>query len=114
MIRARIHSFLCAFAGVRTLVAEQANARIHLVATIVVVVAGFWMGLTSMEWVAVVICMALVWCAEAMNTAIEYLCDLVQPEEHPLVRRAKDVAAAGVLVCAIAAAVVAALILLNQ
>ena len=114
MIQARSKSFGHALAGLRTLVLEQTNARIHAVATLVVIVAGLTLELTPLEWIAITVCVAMVWCAEAMNTAIEYVCDLVEPEQHPLVRRAKDVAAGGVLVCAIAAVVVALLILLNH
>lgn len=114
MIGSRLKSFAHAFTGIGTLVAEQTNARIHALATLVVIVGGAALELTYMEWIAVTVAVAMVWCAEAMNTAIEYICDLVEPEENPLVRRAKDVAAGGVLVCAIAAIVVALLILVNH
>ncbi len=50
------------------------------------------------------------WIAEAFNTALEALADAVHPERHEGVGRAKDVAAGGVLVAAIAAAVIGAAI----
>ena len=111
MLRERLASFGHACAGLATLVREQANARIHLAATLVVVGVGLWLDLRSGEWLAVIICVALVWSAEAMNTALEYLCDLVHPDQHPLIRKAKDVAAGGVLACALAALLVALVIL---
>jgi diacylglycerol kinase len=63
-----------------------------------------------MEWVALVICIVLVLALEAVNTALEYLTDLVSPEYHPLAGKAKDVAAAAVLIAAIGAVWVGILI----
>jgi len=45
-----------------------------------------------------------------MNTAFEYLCDVVSPEHNDAVRHAKDIAAAAVLLCAIGAVVMGMLI----
>jgi diacylglycerol kinase len=67
-----------------------------------------------MEWCALVSAIALVWAAEALNTAVELLTDLVQPERHPLAGRAKDAAAAGVLLASIGAAVIGALVFLPR
>lgn len=86
--------------------ATQANARIHAVATVLVVGAGFFFGLTRLEWALVVAAIALVWTAEAINTAIESAIDLVSPAQHPLAGRAKDAAAGAVLAAAIGAAIV--------
>jgi diacylglycerol kinase (ATP) len=68
--------------------------------------AGLCFGIGAMEWCAVILAMALVWSAEALNTAIELLADALSPDPHPLVGRAKDVAAAGVLLAAMGAAAV--------
>jgi len=88
----------------------QVNARIHLLATVVVVAAGFWWKLSASEWVAIVAAIGLVWTAEAMNTAIEAVVDLVSPEYHVIAGRAKDIAAGAVLCAAITAVVIGALI----
>ena len=53
---------------------------------------------------------SIVWTAEALNTAFEFLADVASPEFHPLVRDAKDVAAGAVLITAIAAGVIGAII----
>lgn len=103
---ARIASFGHAFRGVAELVATQHNAWIHTAATAVVCALGVLLGISAGEWLAVVLAISSVWGAEAMNTAFESLCDLVSPDHHPLVRRAKDVAAGAVLVCATGAATV--------
>ena len=106
----RVASFGFALRGLRILVATQANARIHAVATVLTVGAGFWFALTRMEWCAVIAAIGLVWTAEGLNTALEFLTDLVSPEQHPLAGKAKDVAAGAVLAASIAAAAIGVII----
>ena len=86
------------------------HARVHAVATAIAVAGGLALGIDRLEWVALTLTIAAVWSLEAVNTAIEAVCDLVSPKQHPLVEKAKDVAAGAVLVAAIAALIVAALI----
>ncbi len=110
-----LKSFRHAARGVATLVATQSNARVHLAVTVVVAFLGFWLALTPSEWCWLVIAAALVWTAEAMNTAVELLGDLVSGgEQHAVVGKAKDVAAAGVLLAAMGAALIGVIILLPQ
>jgi diacylglycerol kinase (ATP) len=109
-LEARARSFGHAFRGIGTLLATQHNARIHAGATVAACAAGLWLGISRLEWCCVAIAAAAVWTAEALNTALEILCDAAVPESHPLVGRAKDVAAAAVLVSAAGAALVGLLI----
>jgi diacylglycerol kinase len=111
-LRARIDSFRHAFAGVAVLLREQHNARIHLCATVLVLALAAWLQLGRYDWVLLLLTIALVWAAEALNSSLEYLADAAVPEHHELVARAKDVAAAGVLVCAMVAVVVGILVFL--
>ncbi len=101
-----MRSFRYAIRGVAMMLALQANARIHAAATLVVVALGFWLKIERWEWCAVVASVGLVWTAEALNTALEALTDLVSPGEHPLAGRAKDMAAGAVLCAAVAAAAI--------
>ena len=87
----------------------QHNAWIHVVATVCVAATGFALRVSVQDWRWLIVAIALVWAAEAINTAFEHLCDVVQPEFHASVKRAKDIAAAAVLVCAIAAVAVGVL-----
>ena len=80
----------------------------------VVTAAGWYFQITRQEWLALVLAMTLVLALEAVNTAIEYLTDLVSPEYHPLAGKAKDVAAAAVLIAAIGAVVVGAIVFLPR
>lgn len=101
----RLASFGHAVRGVGVLL-RQPNARIHAVAALGVTVLGLALKVSALEWCALALAMALVLGAEAINTAIELVVDLVQPEWHAMARDAKDVAAAAVLVCSLGAAVV--------
>jgi diacylglycerol kinase (ATP) len=88
----------------------QHNAWIHAAATAFVLAAGFLLRVSTADWCWLVLAISIVWTAEALNTAFEFLADAASPEFHPLVRDAKDVAAGAVLVTAIAAAVIGAII----
>jgi len=101
----RLASLGFAWRGLRIFLA-QPNARIQCGAAVLVLVLGAWLGVSPLEWAALLLAIALVLGAEAMNTALEYVVDLAQPEWHPLARDAKDVAAAAVLVCSLGAAMV--------
>ena len=109
-LRRRVDAFRHAGRGIATMLRTEPHARFHAASTIVVVAAGLWAGLDRLEWVAITLTIALVWSLEAVNTAVEAICDRVSPEAHPLIGVAKDVAAGGVLIAAIAAVVVAGLI----
>lgn len=99
-------SFACAFRGIAALLKSEVHARIHLVGTVAAIALGWWFGLAPGEWIAVVLAIGLVWVAEALNTAIEYVADLAHPDEHPEVKKLKDLAAAAVLFASVAAFVV--------
>jgi len=103
-------SFACAFRGIAALLKSEVHARIHLVATVVVIALGWWFEISRGEWIAVVLATGLVWVAEALNTAIEYVADLAHPDEHPEVKKLKDLAAAAVLFASIVALVVGLLV----
>jgi diacylglycerol kinase (ATP) len=110
-VLARLKSFRFAFEGLAFMLRTQHNAWLHLIATILVIAAGLFLRVSAADWRWLVAAITLVWLAEAMNTAFEYLCDVVQPEFHISVKRAKDIAAGAVLICAIGAAMVGVLTL---
>ncbi len=112
MIKKEIRSFGFAFKGIYTLVKTQPHARFHLAATLAVIAIGFLLDVTGSDWAILVLAVGAVWAAEALNTALEFLADRVAPEWHELVGNAKDVAAGGVLIVSISAAVAGLLIFL--
>lgn len=109
-IKKRIKSFSYAFAGLKVLFKEEHNARIHAVATVLVVAAGILFRITSGEWMAVVICIGMVISAEIVNSSLERCADFIKQERDDRKRDIKDLGAAAVLVCAIAAAVVGCIV----
>jgi len=107
----RVRSFACALRGIAIVFASQHNAWIHTAATVVVCLAGFWFRFTGQEWCWMVVAIVMVWTAEALNTAFEFLADAASPDYHPLVGKAKDVAAGAVLIAAIGAVVIGLLVI---
>jgi diacylglycerol kinase len=106
----RLDSFGFAFKGIATLIQTQENARIHLMAALTVTILGFLLKISTNEWCFIIFAFAMVLAAEAFNTAIEFIVDLVSPNYHPLAGKAKDVAAAAVLLTALGAAIVGMII----
>jgi diacylglycerol kinase (ATP) len=92
-----------ALRGLKVLVASEHNARLHVAAALVVGVLGTVLQVSLADWRWLLLCIAGVWVAEAFNTALERLCDRVSLERHPLMRDAKDVAAAAVLLSCVSA-----------
>jgi diacylglycerol kinase len=107
-------SFRYAGAGLVSLFRLENNARIHLLAAVMVLFLGAGFQISLTEWALVVTQIGLVWMAEAFNTAIEKLADVVSPEHHPTIKAVKDLAAGGVLMASLAAAVVGGLVFIPK
>jgi diacylglycerol kinase len=101
----RLKSFQYALNGLRILIREEPNARIHLAVALLVVLMGFVLKISPEEWIAVILCIGGVTGLELINSAIENLSDFVSPEKHAMIKRIKDLSAAAVLAGAIAAAI---------
>ena len=108
---ARGKSFACAARGLLLLLRTQANARIHLLATVLVIAAGLAFHVTRREWMALTFAMGIVWIAEAVNTALEVLADRITRDRDEQIGRAKDLAAGAVLLAAITAGIIGILVL---
>ena len=89
---------------------SQHNAWLHAMATILVFLFGVGFQISKVEWCFVILSMMAVWTAEAFNTAIECVTDLASPEFHSLAGKAKDVAAAAVLITAMGAVVIGVIV----
>ncbi len=109
-LRARGQSFSDAGRGIARLLTNEPNARIHLAASIAAIALGVWLGLEAGDWCWIAVAIALVWVAEALNSALEALADAVHPDRDARVGAAKDLAAGAVLVAAVASAVIGALV----
>ena len=98
----RLESLGHAWRGLRVLMG-QPNARIHALVAAAVVALGVALDVGAWEWCVLSLAMASVLGAEALNTGVELAVDLAQPEWHEQARNAKDVSAAGVLICTLGA-----------
>ena len=105
-IAQRMRSFRYAFQGMASLFRYEHNARIHLAILVAVIAAGILLKISLADWMAILIVSGLVFISECFNTAIENLSDIIAGQPNEYIRRAKDVAAAGVLLSAIIAVAV--------
>ncbi len=111
--RAFVQSLGHAWDGLRALFHYERNFRKHLAVGTLAVIAGMVLRLTLNEWLWLVLAIFLVLIAETLNTIVEAVVDLVVGTTyHDLAKRAKDVAAGGVLLAAMFAVIVGALVML--
>lgn len=110
MRRKLVHSFNDAIGGLVYGFKTQRNMKIHFIVAILTIVAGVTLNVTREEMMILVIMIAAVFICELFNTAIEAVVDMITREYHPLAKVAKNVAAAGVLVAAVASLVIAYLV----
>lgn len=108
--RNRILSFKYAFDGFRSFIKEEANLRMHIVMSLIVIILGFVFKINTSEWISICFAIGLVISMEAINTAIENLADFVCSEKNELIKKVKDISAFAVLFCAIIAVVIGLLI----
>lgn len=111
---ARAKSFTHAFRGIGVLVKSTHNFWIHIFIAIVVVVLGFILKISHIEWILVVFSIGFVMVTEALNTSIEIDIDLTSPNYHPYARDTKDVAAGAVLLSTITAIIIGLIIFLPK
>ena len=83
--------------GLLVFFGKERNGQIQGTIAVMVVIAGFFLGLKPTEWIAILLCIAMVLSLEMINTALEKLSDMVEPNFNPLIKTIKDVAAAAVL-----------------
>jgi len=113
-ISKRFRSFGYAFNGLKLMLKEEHNSRIHLVAAFCAVLLGWFLKLSTLEWVAISLVIGAVFAAELFNSALENLADHLAPERDANIKKVKDLAAAAVLVCALTAVAVGCLVFLPK
>jgi len=104
-------SFRCALRGFWYALQDERNMRIHVGTAVFVLLFSAWLGLTPLEWLLIVVAIALVFIGEMFNTVVELMIDLITAERSSLAKRAKDIAAGAVLVAALTAATIGLLVL---
>lgn len=109
-LRKVLKGFGFAFSGISNSFKTEINFRIHVGATFIALLMGVVFRLSIIEWLWIVLAICLVLAAELMNTAIESLANIISPDFHPLIKKAKDAAAGAVLIIALFAFIIAVII----
>jgi undecaprenol kinase/diacylglycerol kinase (ATP) len=110
----RLKSFKYAFNGLKILIKEEPNARIHLLASLVVITLSIVFEINLVEWLAVVFCIGFVLVAETFNTSLENISDFISPEKNEKIKTIKDLAAAAVLLSALTALTIGLIIFIPK
>jgi diacylglycerol kinase len=109
-----INSFKYAFIGIWSCYKSERNMKIHIAVTILVILFGIFLKISIHEWITCIVCFAMVIGAEMFNTAIETVVDIAMPKKDERAKKAKDVAAGGVLVFAIGSAIIGSIIFMPK
>ncbi len=91
--------------GLKAAFYEQRNLRIQSVVAVLTISLGIWLKITRMEWAILFVCIGLVMGLELVNSAIEVLLDKIHPERDEAIGKAKDIAAAAVLLASVCSAI---------
>ncbi len=113
-MRKFIKGFGYAFSGLLVFFRNETNGKVQLLAGVLAVLLGWMVNLSGNEWIVIVGCIAAVLSLEMMNSAIEKLCNYVQPDFHPAIKTIKDIAAGAVLWMAIASAIIGCIIFIPK
>ena len=111
MSRKLAKSFYFAFRGIQHAITSQRNFVIHIIATLTALVIAWACAISLQEWIVLVLVIGMVFVAETLNTAIEEVVNLASPSQHVLAEKAKDSAAAAVLIASICAIITGVLML---
>lgn len=113
-IKSRINSFIYAFNGIKSLFRTEHNAWLHITAASLVIFLGILLKIDYREWGLVAIAIGTVFVAEIFNTAIELLTDMISPEINEKAKKVKDLAAGGVLIASVMAAIIGMIVFIPK
>lgn len=101
-----------AFRGLFQMFRSERNFKIHILAFIVVVLLGFYLDISSSDWIFILLISGLVISLEVINSAIERICDLYSTEKNEQIKNIKDISAGAVLIAALFAVVIGVMVFL--
>ncbi len=114
IIKGRFKSFKYALNGIKTVLKEEKNFQIEIVFAVLVIFLGLFLKVTSIEFSLLVVACIFVLSGEMVNTAIEDLCDKVEPSFNPVIGKIKDIMAGFVLITSFGAIILGLIILLPK
>jgi len=103
-----------AIAGIKELIITQHNARIHLTATVAVIIISFILNISKQEWMMITIAIGFVWATEMLNTCAEKTMDFISTEKSPEIKSIKDLAAGAVLIASVTAFIIGLIIFIPK
>ncbi|BDU67799.1 MAG: diacylglycerol kinase [Candidatus Tyloplasma litorale] len=106
--------FINAMKGMLVMIREEKSLWVHFFATIFVIIMGIVFDIEAYEWIAIIFSIVLVIGFEIINTAIEYIVDIVSFEYNVKAKKVKDVAAMATLVVTIGAIIIGLIIFLPK
>lgn len=107
-------ALLHAINGMLHFITYERNGRIQFAIACAAILLGFLLNINMKENIVVLFCIAGVFATEMLNTAIEKLCDMLEPAYHPSIKIIKDISAGAVLVIAAASLVAGCFIFLPK
>ncbi|PIQ36170.1 MAG: diacylglycerol kinase [Candidatus Yonathbacteria bacterium CG10_big_fil_rev_8_21_14_0_10_43_136] len=109
-----IKSFGWAMSGIRTVWQEEVNFRIETVVAFLVIVGGIYLQFTKLEWAFIIISICAVLSAEIVNTAVEDLCNKIEPNTDPIIGKIKDMMGGVVLLVCVTSVIIGVMVFTNH
>jgi len=106
----RLKSIVFALKGAFKLVTTEHSIIVQSIIAILITIAGFYFGITRIEWMIQILVFGLVLSIEGLNTAVEKVADFIHPEYHKRIGFIKDIAAGAVFFAAITAIAIGCII----
>lgn len=106
-----IKSFQWAGNGLRVVWREEVNFRIEIAIATAVVAFGAYVHFLILEWMIIIACIGAVLAAEVLNTAVEDLCNKVEPNTDSTIGKIKDMMSGLVLLVSVAAGLIGLLVI---
>ena len=106
----RLKSMVFALKGAFKLVTTEHSIIVQSIIAILITIAGFYFGITRIEWMIQILVFGLVLSIEGLNTAVEKVADFIHPEYHKRIGFIKDIAAGAVFFAALTAIVIGCII----
>jgi len=112
-IKRLLASFSFATQGLLHVISKERNMQIHLTIACIVLFLAYFLSISKIELIILLLCIGIVISLESINTAIERTVDLCTDEIKPLAKQAKDIAAGAVFVFAIFSVIIGIIIFIG-
>lgn len=106
----RIRSIKFSLRGIWFLISTESSIKAQLFIVLLILLAGFYFNINTIEWLIQTLAIGLVLVAESLNTGIEKLADFVHPDYHKKIGFIKDVSAGSSGIAAIISLIIAGII----